>query len=327
MKTKVLVTGGAGYIGSKIAYDLTDRDYKVYILDNLSTGYKSLINKKAKFFKGSISDFKLVDGILRKNNIKNIIHLAASLDVAESEAQPLKYYKNNVEGTRVLLEAAVKNKIKSFIFSSTCAVYGNSKNKKIKESNSCHPTSYYGKTKHLAELLIKNFSEKFNFSYGILRYFNVVGSDSELRTGLKKDNDQLFNNLTKCYFKKNSFLYIYGKNYKTLDGTGVRDYISVSDLSKIHILTLEKIINEEKSLILNCGYGKGYSVLSIVKFFEKILKKKIKIVYKKKRRGDIEEIYSDNYLLKKTFKIKIFTPISDIINSHLNWVIFKKKLS
>ena len=113
MKTKVLVTGGAGYIGSKIAYDLTDRDYKVYILDNLSTGYKSLINKKAKFFKGSISDFKLVDGILRKNNIKNIIHLAASLDVAESETQPLKYYKNNVEGTRVLLEAAVKNKIKS----------------------------------------------------------------------------------------------------------------------------------------------------------------------------------------------------------------------
>ena len=326
MKTRVLVTGGAGYIGSKIAYDLTDRDYKVYILDNLSTGYKSLINKKAKFFKGSISDFKLVDSILKKNNIKNIIHLAASLDVGESESKPLKYYKNNVEGTRVLLEAAVKNKIRSFIFSSTCAVYGNSKNKKIKESDSCQPTSFYGKTKHLAELLIKDFSKVFNFSYGILRYFNVVGSDSRLRTGLKKDNDQLFNNLTKCYSNKNSSFYIYGKNYKTIDGTGVRDYISVSDLSKIHILTLEKLINENKSLILNCGYGKGYSVLSIVKFFEKILRKKINIKYKKKRRGDIEEIYSDNYLLKKTFKIKIFTSISDIINSHLNWAIFRKKL-
>ena len=326
MKTRVLVTGGAGYIGSKIAYDLTDRDYKVYILDNLSTGHKSLINKKAKFFKGCISDFKLVNSILRKNNIKNIIHLAASLDVAESESKPLKYYKNNVEGTRVLLEAAVKNKIKSFIFSSTCAVYGNNKNKKIKETDSCKPTSYYGKTKHLAELLIKDFSLKFSFSYGILRYFNVVGSDSKLRTGLKNDNDQLFNNLTKCYLKKNSVFYIYGKNYKTADGTGVRDYISVSDLSKIHILTLEKIINENKSLILNCGYGKGFSVLSIVRLFEKILKTKIKIVYKKKRGGDIEEIYSDNYLLKKIFKIKIFTPISDIINSHLSWAIFRKKL-
>ena len=325
MKTRVLVTGGAGYIGSQIVYDLIDRNYEVYILDNLSTGYKSLICKKAKFFKGSISDFKLVENILRKNDIKNIIHLAACLDVAESEVNPLKYYNNNVEGTRVLLEAACANRVKSFIFSSTCAVYGNSKNIKIKETDLCKPTSHYGKTKHLAELLIKDFSKKFNFSYGILRYFNVVGADLKLRTGLKKNNDQLFNNLTKCFLKKKSSFCIYGKNYKTTDGTAIRDYISVFDLSKIHILILEKIIIENKSLVLNCGYGKGYSVIRIVKFFEKIFKKKIKIIYKSKRRGDVEAIYSNNNLFRKTFKIKIYTSINNIIQSHLSWIKLKNK--
>jgi UDP-glucose 4-epimerase len=159
MKKKILVTGGAGYIGSKVTYDLTDSSYDVFIIDNLSTGHKKLINPKANFYYGDISNFNFVNNILNKNKITDIIHLAASLSVEESEINPLKYYRNNVEGTRILLKAAVNNKLKNFLFSSTCAVYGNIKNKYVNETTFCDPESYYGKTKLLAELVLKSFAD------------------------------------------------------------------------------------------------------------------------------------------------------------------------
>jgi UDP-glucose 4-epimerase len=320
MKKKILVTGGAGYIGSKISYDLTDLGYNVFIIDNLSTGHKFLVNKKATFYHGDVLDFKLVDKIISKNKIDKIIHLAASLSVEESQSNPLKYYQNNVEGTRTLLQAAVKNNLKEIIFSSTCAVYGDVKNNKVKETDFCEPKSYYGKTKLLAELLIKNYSEKYNFSYACLRYFNVVGSDEKLRTGLINKNGQLFKNLSINLMKKNPYLEVYGKKYDTFDGSCIRDYISVSDLSKIHILSLQKIQKDKKSLILNCGYGFGYSVFEIVKLFEIASEKSIELVIKSKRQGDITSIYSDTSYFKKIFKnIQFFTPIKDIINSCLQW--------
>lgn len=320
MKEKILVTGGAGYIGSKISYDLTDLGYSVFIIDNLSTGHKFLVNKKATFYHGDILDFKLLDKILSKNKIDKIIHLAASLSVEESQSKPLKYYQNNVEGTRSLLQAAVKNNLKEIIFSSTCAVYGDVKNNKVKETDFCEPKSYYGKTKLLAELLIKNYAEKYNFSYACLRYFNVVGSDEKLRTGLINKNDQLFKNLSINLMKKNPYLEVYGKKYDTFDGSCIRDYIYVGDLSKIHILSLQKIQKDKKSLILNCGYGFGYSVFEIVKLFEIASKKSIKLIIKPKRQGDITSIYSDTTFFKKIFKkVNFFTPIKDIINSCLWW--------
>lgn len=320
MKEKILVTGGAGYIGSKISYDLTDLGYSVFIIDNLSTGHKFLVNKKATFYHGDILDFKLLDKILSKNKIDKIIHLAASLSVEESQSNPLKYYQNNVEGTRSLLQAAVKNNLKEIIFSSTCAVYGDVKNNKVKETDFCEPKSYYGKTKLLAELLIKNYAQKYNFSYAFLRYFNVVGSDEKLRTGLVNKNDQLFKNLSINLMKKNPHLEVYGKKYDTFDGSCIRDYIYVGDLSKIHILGLQKIQKDKKSLILNCGYGFGYSVFEIVKLFEIASKKSIKLIIKPKRQGDITSIYSDNTFFKKIFKkVNFFTPIKDIINSCLRW--------
>jgi len=320
MKEKILVTGGAGYIGSKISYDLTDLGYSVFIIDNLSTGHKFLVNKKATFYHGDILDFKLLDKILSKNKIDKIIHLAASLSVEESQSNPLKYYQNNVEGTRSLLQAAVKNNLKEIIFSSTCAVYGDVKNNKVKETDFCEPKSYYGKTKLLAELLIKNYAEKYNFSYACLRYFNVVGSDEKLRTGLINKNDQLFKNLSINLMKKNPYLEVYGKKYDTFDGSCIRDYIYVGDLSKIHILSLQKIQKDKKSLILNCGYGFGYSVFEIVKLFEIASKKSIKLIIKPKRQGDITSIYSDTTFFKKIFKkVNFFTPIKDIINSCLWW--------
>jgi UDP-glucose 4-epimerase len=328
MKKKILVTGGAGYIGSKISYDLTDLGYEVFIIDNLSTGYKKLINPKAHFYYGDILNFNFVNNILKKNKITDIIHLAASLNVEESQINPSKYYKNNVEGTYTLLKAAVNNDLRNFILSSTCAVYGNLKKTHVNEQTFCDPVSYYGKTKLLAELVLKNFSEKYKFSYGILRYFNVVGADKKLRTGLINSNDQLFKNLATALIKSNNIkVNVYGKNYPTKDGTCIRDYVSVNDISSIHILTLKYISKSKKKLTLNCGHGKGSSVLNIIKKFSKFSKKKIKIIFKSKRSGDIGTITGDNKLMKRLFGTIQKTSLKDIINSCLIWerLILNKK--
>lgn len=321
MIKKILVTGGAGYIGSKISYDLTDLGFEVFILDNLSTGHKRLLNKKAHFYYGDILDFNFVNNILKKNKITNIIHLAASLSVEESQSKPLKYYKNNVEGTETLLRAAVNNNLKNFVLSSTCAVYGNLKKISVTEETFCNPISYYGKTKLLSELILKNFSEKYKFTYGILRYFNVVGADIKLRTGLINKNDQLFKNLSSLVNKKNNYIKVnvYGRSYPTADGTCIRDYISVNDISKIHIETLKYLFKKRKSLILNCGYGYGFSVLQIIKKFAELSGKNIKIIFKKKREGDMPAIVNNPNLIKKTFGKMSNTSLEDIIKTTLMW--------
>lgn len=324
MDKKILITGGAGYIGSKITYDLIDQGFKIFIIDNLSTGNKKLICPKAKFYLGDILDYNFIDKLLFKNNIKNIIHLAACLDVNESEKNPQKYYLNNTEATNILLKVACKNGLKNFIFSSTSAVYGEiENNRSAKEDDYCSPKSHYGKSKLLCEYLIKNYSSEFKFNYGILRYFNVAGADEKLRTGNYKKSDQLFNNLSKiCIREKKPKVFIYGKTYNTADGTCIRDYIDVSDLSKIHIAFLKKIRKEKISKILNCGYGKGYSVLEIVQAFEKIIKKKIKIKYVKKRKGDVESIVSNinnfNNFFKKD-KLLLSKSLDKIIYQSLQW--------
>ena len=227
----------------------------------------------------------------------------------------------------MLLKAAVNNKLRNFIFSSTCAVYGDVKRTKVNEEIFCDPVSYYGQTKYLSELLLKNFSDKYKFSYAILRYFNVVGADKNLRTGLINKNDQLFKNLSTELIKKNNFtIKVYGKNYATRDGTCIRDYISVNDISAIHISSLDYINKNKKSITLNCGYGFGFSVLNIIKKFSKYSKKKIKIKFKPRRPGDMSAIISDNRVMKKFFGTIHKTSLKDIINSCLMWErkIYKK---
>lgn len=320
MKPKILITGGAGYIGSKIAYDLTDEGFEVIIVDNLSTGHKKLINPKAKFYKLNILETEKVSKIIKHYNIKNIFHMAASLSVEESMTNKEKYYLNNVEGTRSLLLSSCKN-IKNFIFSSTCAVYGQNKNKFVSENSPINPLSYYGKTKHLSELLVKDFSNKYNFNYGILRYFNVAGSDEKLRTGCINQNGQLIKNLVTRLKKKDYQINIYGKSYKTNDGTCVRDYIHVSDLSKIHIKCMEFIERQNNSYVINCGYGKGYSVLEIIKKFQQVSNKKFKINFRKKRRGDVPEIVAQTSTILSKLKLKLNykKDINKILSSSIDW--------
>lgn len=318
----VLLTGGAGYIGSHIAEQLIKKGFKVIIVDNLTTGSKKLVNHKAKFFKVDICDKNKLDAVFRKK-VDCIIHLAAALSVPEGQKKPKKYYINNVYGTQNLLDLSIKHNVKNFIFSSTCAVYGNVKGA-VNEKFLKKPESIYGKTKDICEEMIKSYSKNYNIRFKILRYFNVIGASPTGKIG-QLDSKGLFKTISKNIIKKNYFISVFGNNYNTRDGTCIRDYIDVNDLAKIHIMA----INIKKNLILNCGYNNGYSVLEIIENFSKNINKKIKINFLKKRDGDVEAIFSNNKKLKKYFpKWRQEYSLSESIKNTLKWEknIYVKKI-
>ncbi len=315
----ILVTGGAGYIGSHIVEQLLQLNKKVFIIDNLSTGYKKLLHKKAKFFHCDIRNFRKFNNFVKKNKISSVIHLAAKLSVGESQKKPRKYFLNNVLGTKNIIKCCKQNNIQNLIFSSTCAVYKD-KLKMVKESSKVNPKSVYGKTKLLGENFIKDNLKKTKTNYAILRYFNVAGASDSGNIGQISRGDQLFKNLSIASTKEKPKINIYGKNYKTKDRTCIRDYIHVSDIAKIHILVLKKIINEKKSLTLNCGYGKGISVLEAIKEFQKQTKKKFRITVKNRRKGDMEEIIADISKIKRFIKWKPKkNSLSKIVASCIKW--------
>ncbi|MBA1338424.1 MAG: UDP-glucose 4-epimerase [Pelagibacterales bacterium] len=319
----ILVTGGAGYIGSHIIELLLKKSFKVVIIDNLSTGYMSLVNKKAKFFKVNINKQKLVKSIITQHNIDSVIHLAAKLNVLESMKKPKIYYKNNITGTLSLLKACEDTKVKNFLFSSTCAIYSD-KISHAKETSQKKPQSIYGITKLKCEKEIKKKFKDKKINYGILRYFNVAGASPSKKIGQINKNGQLFKNLSLAVKRKKPKINLYGNSYNTVDGTCERDFIHVSDLADLHIRTLIKINKERKSLILNCGYGKSFSVLRVIKEFEKISNKKIHINFKNKRKGDMKKVVANIDKLKKILKWSPkYSNLKKIIKSSIEW---EKKL-
>ncbi len=324
MNDVILITGGAGYIGSKVATDLIKKKHKVVILDNLSTGYKFLVPKKAYFLKGNISDLKLIKKIFNRFKITTVFHFAASLNILESHLNPKKYFKNNFDNTKKMINFCIANNVKNFIFSSTCAVYAGNVGK-VNENTKLNPKSNYGKSKLKAENYLKKKNKKIN--YAILRYFNVAGADIKNKIGCINQTDQLVKNLSRNISNNNFSINIFGNNYATYDGTCVRDYIYLNDISKIHIETMKYLNSKNKNVTLNCGYGIGYSVLDVVNEFQKYIKKKITINYKNKRIGDLPVVISDTKKIKKLFKIKLTkNPMNKIIISALKWekIIFKK---
>ena len=315
----ILVIGGAGYIGSHIVELLIKKNFKVFIYDNLVTGYKRLIIKKAKFIKGDIKNFKHLSNTIKNNEINSIIHLAAYLNVSESEKFKKKYYKNNIDGTLNIVKACKQTNVKNIIFSSSCSIYGNFKGS-VSENKKPNPRSYYAYTKYRGEEIIKKYSKKYGYKYGILRYFNVAGASNSGKIGeIEKSHGHLIKNLAIQSTKLNPKINIFGNNYKTKDGTCIRDYMHVSDLTDIHLMILKNMFKNKRSLILNCGYGKGYSVQEIVNVFKKI-KKNIIVKYQKRRLGDIAQIYANTTKLKKTFKWKPkFNNLKIILNSAIKW--------
>ena len=315
----ILVTGGAGYIGSHIVEKLVKTNKNIFILDNLSTGFKSLINKKASFIKGDIKNVTKVRKIIIENNIDSIIHLAAHLKVSEAEQNKKKYSSNNITGTLKLIEACKNSNVRNIIFSSSCSVYGNIKGA-VNEKKKPNPQGYYAYTKYKGEQIIKKYAKKYNYKYAILRYFNVAGASNSNKIGeIQKSYGHLIKNLAIQSLKVKPVISIYGNDYNTKDGTCIRDYVHVSDLADIHIKSLDHINSKLKSLILNCGYGKGYSVLDIVNIFKKI-NKKVKINYAHRRPGDISQVYADIKKLKKVLKWKSkHNDLKKILKSAFKW--------
>ena len=319
MIKNILITGGAGYIGSHISEILVKNKKKIYIVDNLSTGYRSLINKKAKFFKLNINNDKTVKKIIQENKIDSIIHLAANLIISEGEKYPKKYYRNNVLGTQNLLKACSNSTIKNFIFSSTAAIYKDGQFK-VSENSIIKPKSVYGKTKVKCEKIIQSFCKKNKINYGILRYFNIAGSSPSGKIGLINKSDHLFKNFSREIMKKRPVLKIYGNDYKTKDGSCIRDFIHVSDIAEIHFKVLEKIDKTNKSKILNCGYNKGTSVLEVAKEFKKQTSKKVKILVTKRRKADLVKIIASNKKLMQFIQWKPkFNNLGKIVKSCVMW--------
>ncbi len=314
----ILLTGGAGYIGSVTANFFLDRGHQVHIIDDFSTGSRKNLPKKAKFTKCKISDKKKISTILSKSKFDVLLHFAAFIDVEESVEKPKKYLQNNFKNTIKLLKICRDFNLKNIIFSSTAAVYGNSKTGYCTEKSELKPLSMYAKSK----LKVENFLRKQKkLRYIVLRYFNVAGADIKLRSGLisKKKSTHLIKKLCENFLKKKEIT-INGKDYPTQDGTPVRDYIHVVDLALAHYNASNYLLKNGKSNIFNCGYGKGFSVLEIANNFNKINKRKIKIKYGNRRKGDISSLVSVEKKIKKVLNWRPkYNSISKILKSSLQW--------
>tara|TARA_B100000674_G_C37861756_1_gene925135 strand:- start:65 stop:1045 length:981 start_codon:yes stop_codon:yes gene_type:complete len=322
---KILITGGAGYIGSHVSHLLVDRGYNITIIDSLLTGNKKLIPKKAKFINSDISNVKKINRILQKNKFDLVIHFAGLIRVDESVKFPKKYLNNNYKKTKIFLSICLKNGLKKLIFSSTAAVYGNPKKNKVSENNKLNPLNPYAKSKLMIENFIKKLSKKNDLKFVILRYFNVAGADKKMRTGLiSKYSTHLIKIVSEVAVKKRKKILINGDNYKTRDGTPIRDYIHVSDLAEAHLLSLRYLLKGNKSGIFNCGYGKGYSVKEIIQTANKLFNNTINFSIGPKRPGDSKYVVANPNKFIKTMKWKPkFNNIKKIIISAVNW---EKKL-
>tara|TARA_B100000579_G_C22690270_1_gene784659 strand:+ start:63 stop:1046 length:984 start_codon:yes stop_codon:yes gene_type:complete len=317
---KILLTGGAGYIGSHVLLSFLEKKNEVVVIDDLSTGNKKLIPENVKLIECNISDTKIVSSLLQKEKFDLLLHFAGYIKVEESVKNPEKYYKNNTDNAIKLFETCYENGLNNIIFSSTAAAYGNPiDNISIKEDAILNPLNPYGKSKVNTEnYLLKN---KNKYKYIILRYFNVAGADPALRTGLiSEEATHLIKILSEVAVGKRKNILIYGNNYKTNDGTAVRDYIHVSDLADIHLEVAKHLLEKQNSNIYNCGYGKGYSVLEVINVANEITGNKIKFKYDKRRPGDAEKLISNVEKFNKDINWKPkYNDLKIIIQTAIDW--------
>ena len=317
----ILVTGGAGYIGSNVCHLLIDQGYNVTCIDSLITGNKELLPKEVKLEVFDISDNEKVSNLLKSNNFDLVMHFAGLIRVDESVEQPERYRNFNFVKAKSFLETCFENDLKKVIFSSTAAVYGNPKNDRVTEEDPVDPLNPYASSKLELENFIKETSSKYNSKYVILRYFNVAGADEKLRTGLiSKVSTHLIKVASEVATNKRDSLTINGDDYDTPDGTPIRDYIHVSDLADIHLVSAKHLINGGNSDLFNCGYGKGYSVKEVIQNLNDVLNKKIKVKIGPRRPGDSKMIVSQVDKFKNFFNWKPrFNRLDYILETAYNW--------
>lgn len=284
---QVLVTGGAGYIGSHAVKVLLSKGYEVVVVDNLSTGHKESVDKRAKLYIGDIADEKFMHRVLTKNNIKGVIHFAAYSLVGESMSNPYKYYENNVSKTNHLLKALIDHNVLNIVFSSTAATYGEPEKTPIVETDVQLPTNVYGQTKLVMEQMISWFGKIFGLKYVALRYFNVAGAIPTGEIGEAHNPEtHLIPIILQAANGKRDKICVYGNDFPTKDGTCIRDYIHILDLCDAHILALEYLLKGNESDCFNLGSGKGFSVLEMIEAARRVTNKPINVEITGRRAGD-----------------------------------------
>jgi UDP-glucose 4-epimerase len=283
----VLVTGGAGYIGSHMVLALLGAGHEVVVLDNLSTGFRWAIDRRARLVEGDVGDPELVACIIREHGIDAAIHFAGSIVVPDSVADPLAYYLNNTVKSRALIEACVKGGVKHFIFSSTAAVYGIPDTSPVTEETPKVPISPYGSSKLMTEWMLADSAQAYGLRYVALRYFNVAGADPQGRTGQSTPRaTHLIKVACQTALGQRDRLEIFGRDYDTPDGTCIRDYIHVSDLVAAHLDALNHLRRGGESRVYNCGYGRGYSVLDVIAAVERATDRPLRVKDAPRRPGD-----------------------------------------
>lgn len=318
---RILVLGGAGYIGSHTALELVKAGNEVVIADNLVTGYRKAIPKGAKFYEGDLRDFDFLNKLFQQEKIDAVIHFAAYSLVGESVTNPLKYYDNNLYGTKVLLEAMVKNNVGKIVFSSTAATYGEPENIPILESDRTCPTNPYGETKLAMEKMFKWTAEAHGLRYVSLRYFNACGADESGTIGeAHNPESHLIPLILQVPNGKRETISIYGTDYDTPDGTCIRDYIHVTDLAQAHILAVQYLNNGGESDIFNLGNGVGYSVREVIETARKVTGHPIPATESSRRAGDPARLVASSEKAKKILGWKpVHDSLEEIIASAWNW--------
>ena len=317
----ILVSGGAGYIGSHMVYALVDAGEDVLVVDDLSTGFDWAVPKGVQLVVGNIGDQSLLQSILSQHQVESIIHYAASTVVPDSLRIPLEYYRNNTVNSRSLIESAINARVRYFIFSSTCAVYGDSPSVVVREESPPSPMSPYASSKLMTEIILRDASAVSDLKYIILRYFNVAGADPLGRTGQSTKNaTHLIKVGVEAAVGKRSGIEVYGTDYNTADGTAVRDYIHVTDLVAAHLDALRYLRDGGASMILNCGYARGHSVLDVIKTVKRVSGVDFAVKLSGRRAGDLAAIVADAGRIRSVLGWKPkFDDLETIVRHALAW--------
>ena len=317
----ILVTGGAGYIGSHMVWRLLEAGETVVVADRLSTGFDWAVAPEATLLLGDIGNPEFLDGIFKSHPIEATIHFAGSIVVPESVADPLSYYDNNTVNSRLLIAKAVQYGVNKFIFSSTAAVYGNVGDEPVTETLPTIPESPYGRSKLMTEFMLADVAAAHDFNYTALRYFNVSGGDPQGRTGQStKGATHLIKVACETAAGKRRSMQVFGTDYPTPDGTCVRDYIHVSDLVEAHYLALQRLRAGGKSMVANCGYGKGFSVLDVINTVKKVSGVDIEVEFTGRRAGDAMTVVANSDKAQRELGwVPKYNSLDFIVQTALDW--------
>ncbi len=317
----ILVTGGAGYIGSHMVLNLADSGETVIVLDNLTTGFDWAVDPRARLVVGQAGDMNLVSDIIAQYQVDAIVHFAGSLVVPESVTHPLKYYANNTTTSRNLIEAAVNGGVKHFIFSSTAAVYGDAGLEPVTEGSPLAPESPYGRSKLMTEMMLADTAAAHPLTYGVLRYFNVSGADPRQRSGQSSPTaTHLIKVATQAALGQRPRMSIFGTDFSTPDGTGVRDYIHVTDLVNAHALMLAYLRDGGGPIVANCGYGRGFSVRDVVQAVKTVSGVDFPVVEEVRRPGDPASVVANSDKIRRLLGWKpAHDDLGEIVRTALDW--------